>query len=111
MTREQVVLFAENVRNFVQYVEKSYKRKNKHLSNLDKLFRLKMLTEEYKLKLYANELIRVNKFGYDEKTSNILVSRIEEALKIIDEYVSNNVDDLFIFTARTSVLTWKMKND
>jgi hypothetical protein len=102
--REKADLLAENIKNFAQYVFKSYQEKNSYLSNQDKLFRLKNLVEEYKLHIIADELLRINRFSYDEKYTSILVNQFRKAIHSIGEYIDNNENDLFIFTARLHFL-------
>lgn len=97
-------LLAENIRGFFDYVLKSYKENNKHLSDPDKLYRLKNLVEEFKLNIIADELLRINRFLYDEKYTAELVNDFRKAIDIIGEYIDLNKDDLFIFTPRLQTL-------
>lgn len=88
----------------MDYIHKSYEKNNIHLSNPDQLFRLKLLVEEYKFEILASELLRVNRFFYDDKVTVLLVNRFRKAIEIIDEYIENNYDGLFIFTPRLYTL-------
>ncbi len=101
---EKAKLLAENIRGFNDYVHKSYQEKNVHLSDPEKLFRLKLLVEEYKLHIIADELWRINRFTWDEKVTYLLVHRFKKAITIISEYIENNYEDLFIFTPRLNIL-------
>ena len=65
--REKANLLAENLKAFIQYVQKSFQENNKNLSNPDQLYRLKHLVDEFKFHIIADELIRINAFEYDEK--------------------------------------------
>lgn len=106
---EKAILLGENIKDFVEYVQKSYQEKNQHLSNLDKLFRLKLIVEEYKLHIISSELLRINRFEYDEKYTKLLVNDFRKAIDIIGEYIDQNQDDLFIFTARLYALRFTME--
>lgn len=102
--REKANMLAENLKGFINYVQKSHEAYNIYLSNQEKLYRLKLLVEEFQFQILAEELLRINRFFYDEKTTSILVERIRKALHIIGEYVENNYNDLFIFTPRLYTL-------
>lgn len=101
--REKAILLADSLKNFVQFVEKSYQQ-NTYTSDQNKLYRLHNLVDEYKLRLLADEILRVNHFMWDEKVTTILVNRVRNAISSIDEYVENNIDGLFIFSARIYTL-------
>lgn len=102
--REKANLLAENIRGFIQFVSRSYQQKNNYLSDPDKLYRLKLLVEEFHLQIIADELTRINKFIYDEKYTALLVNRFRKSIHIIGDYIEQNSDDLFIFTARLHTL-------
>lgn len=102
--RMKANLLAENIRGFWEYVHKSYRENNTNLSHPEKLYRLKNLVEEFKLNIIADELIRINRFLYEEKYTAELVNDFRSAIDIIGEYVDLNVDDLFIFTPRLYTL-------
>lgn len=106
LDQERAIMLAEQLSEFIDYVEKSYVKKNPYLSDQDKLFRLKMLIEECRFKIIASELKRVNTFVYDEKVTTLLMERFKKGIDMIDEYVGNNKDDLFIFTPRIEILKW-----
>lgn len=101
--RERAKLLAENLKGFVLFVEKSYQQ-NTYMSDQDKLFRLRNLVEEYKFQLLADEILRVNQFEWDAKVTTILVERVRNGINSIDEYVENNMNGLFIFSARIHTL-------
>ncbi|MBP2239855.1 hypothetical protein J2Z40_000408 [Cytobacillus eiseniae] len=102
--REKANMLAENLKSFTDYVLKSHKAYNIYLSNQEKLYRLSLLTDEFEIQILADELLRINRFIYDEKTTAILVERIRKALTIIGDYIDNNFNDLFIFTPRLHIL-------
>lgn len=102
--REKAKMLAENIKGFIEYVHKSYQKNNIHLSNPDKLYRLKLLIEEFEFRIIADELVRINKFEYDKKYTTYLVNRFRKAITIIGEYIDNNENDLFIFTPRLHTL-------
>jgi hypothetical protein len=101
---EKVILLAVNLRDFIQYVQKSFQENNKNLSNPDQLYRLKHLVDEFKFHIIADELIRINKFQYDEKYTMYLINEFKKGITIIGDYIDNNHDDLFIFSARLFTL-------
>lgn len=97
-------MLAENIKGFMEYVHKSYQENNIHLSNPDKLYRLKLLIEEFQFRMISDELLRINRFVYDEKYTSILVNSFRKGIQIIGEFIDNNYDDLFIFTPRLHTL-------
>lgn len=100
--KEKVMLLAENLLGFVDFVRKH--DSHNFLSDPEYQFRLKNLVEEYKLHLLASEILRINQFTREKKQTNILISRVKKAIESIDEFVENNVDRLFIFSARLYTL-------
>ena len=102
--REKANLLAANLRGFIQYVQNSFQENNKNLSNPDQLYRLKHLVDEFKFHIIADELIRINAFEYDEKYTMYLINEFNKGITIIGEYIENNHDDLFIFSARLFML-------
>lgn len=97
--REKAKLLSETLLSFNDLVIKQYQTNN-FLSDPDKLFRLKNLVEEYKLHLLGSEILRINQFSYEEKETDILVERVKKAVYNIDEYIENNLEGLFIFSAK-----------
>lgn len=97
-------MLAENINGFINYVHKRYENKNSYILNTDKLYQIKLLIEEFKFQIIADELQRINQFTWDEKYTHILVDRFRKGLNVIDEYVENNYNDLFIFSARLYTL-------
>lgn len=97
-------LLAENIKGFIEFVHTSYEHKNSSCSNSDKLYQIKLLVEEFKFQILADELLRINRFTWDEKYTHILVDRFRIGMNIIDEYVENHYHDLFMFSARLYTL-------
>ncbi len=98
-------MLGENIDDFINFVHKNYENRNKnYYENLDKLYQVKLLIEEYKFKLTANELMRINRYRWDEKYTYLLVDEFKEGLNTINEYVDRNYNDLFLLTARLYTL-------
>ncbi|MCQ6275520.1 hypothetical protein JMM81_11185 [Bacillus sp. V3B] len=97
-------MLAENIKGFIEYVHKHYQENKSYISDPDKLYRLKLLVEEFRLRMIADELLRINKFIYDEKYTTILVNKFRKGITIIGEFIENNYDDLFIFTGKLHIL-------
>ncbi|WP_449536532.1 hypothetical protein [Ferdinandcohnia sp. Marseille-Q9671] len=94
-------MLAENVDGFIKFVQETYENRNKsYIENPDKLYQVKLLVEEYKFQLNADELLRINQFSWDERYTTILVDSIREGRDVIEEYVNNHYADLFIVSAR-----------
>ncbi|KRF51221.1 hypothetical protein ACFY5J_07465 [Peribacillus butanolivorans] len=98
-------MLAKNINGFIKFVHKHYENKNNIFClNTDKVYQLKLLVEEYKFQVLADELLRINRFTWDENYTHLLVDRFRKGMSIIEEYVENNYNDLFIFTARLYTL-------
>jgi hypothetical protein len=97
-------MLAENINDFIKYVQRSHENKNLLRFNSDKVFQIKLFTEEFKFQILADELLRINKYDWDGKYTHYLVDQFKEGIAIIDEYVQNNYSDLFLFTARLYTL-------
>ena len=98
-------MLAENIKGFIKFVHKSHeKSKNTFIKNKDKIYQIKLLIEEFKFQIIADELHRINRFAWDEKYTYLLVDRFKEGINIISEYVENNYNELYLFTARVYTL-------
>jgi hypothetical protein len=98
-------MLAENINGFVIFVHTNYENRHKsYVENPDKLYQLKLLIEEYKFQLIAEELTRINQFVWNEKYTNLLVGRFKKGMLVIEEYIDNNYNDLFLFTGRIYTL-------
>jgi len=102
--RQKAKMLADTINGFIKYVQKSHKNKNSIRFTPDKLYQIKLLIEEYRFQILADELIRINQFDWDGKYTYYLVDQFKEGLKIIEEYVKNNYDDLFLLSGRLYTL-------
>ena len=102
--KEKADMLAENIKGFIYYVQLSHQKNNIHLSNPDKLYRLKLLLHEFQFRIIADELLRINRFIFDEKYTSILVNHFRKGIQVIGEYIENNYNDLYIFTPRLYTL-------
>lgn len=98
---QKAIMLAENIKYFIGFV---HKLKNSSMVNQDKLYQVKLFVEEYKFKILADELFRINQFDWDEKYTYFLVDDIMKGIATIEEYVNNNYNDLYILTARIYTL-------
>jgi hypothetical protein len=101
---QKALMLAETINSFIKFVRESFENKRSFYENTDKLYQIKLLIEEFKFQIVADELHRINQFSWDEKYTNILVEQFNKGFSIIDEYVKNNYNDLFILTARLHTL-------
>ncbi|MEH7418577.1 hypothetical protein V7266_25270 [Neobacillus drentensis] len=101
---QKAILLAENINGFIKYVQKSHNQRNNFRFHPDKLYQVKLLIEEFKFQIIADELLRINQYSWDGKYTHYLVGNFKKGLEIIDEYTSNNYDDLFLLTARLYTL-------
>ena len=101
---QKAIMLAENINDFIKYVHNSHENKNSFRFNIDKLYQIKLIIDEFKFQILADEILRINQFSWDEKYTYLLVDRFIEGLSIIDEYVKNNYSDLFLLTARLYTL-------
>jgi hypothetical protein len=60
--------------------------------------------DEFKFHIIADEILIINQFSWDEKYTYYLVDQFQQGINIIDEYVTNNYNELFLFTARLYTL-------
>ncbi|WP_066399170.1 hypothetical protein [Neobacillus mesonae] len=97
-------LLAENIADFIKYVRKSHENKNSFHSNPQKVYQIKLIMEDFKFQIIADELRRINQFDWDEKYTHYLVNQFHEGFTIIEEYVINNYSDLFLFSGRLHTL-------
>ncbi|WP_223589925.1 hypothetical protein [Neobacillus bataviensis] len=102
--RQKANMLAENIKDFIQFVDKSYQNKNSFRFNNDKLYQVKLIIEDFKFQIIADELLRINEFDWNEKYTHYLVSQFQKGINIIDEFVHNNNNDLFLLMARLHTL-------
>ncbi|WP_088071463.1 hypothetical protein [Gottfriedia luciferensis] len=98
-------LLADSIKGFIELVYETYENsKNASINNTDKIYQLKLLIEEYRFQVLAEELLRINRFAWDEKYTYLLVDRFKEGINTIGEYIDNHYNELYIFTARLYTL-------
>lgn len=100
---QKAIVLAENINGFIKFVQNQRKINHFRIEN-NKLLQIKDLIEEYRFQIVADELIRINQFDWDEKYTLYLVDQFQKGITIIDEYVQNNYNELFIITARLYTL-------
>lgn len=98
---QKALLLSENIKDFIHFVQKP---RLSSISNPDKLYQVKLFIEEYKFKIIADELHRINQFDWDGKYTYYLVESFKKGMTTIDEYVNYNYEDLFILTPRLYTL-------
>ncbi len=108
-------LLAENMKGFADFVQECYDQKTGLVLNHDKLYQVKSWMEEYKFQSLADEILRINRFEWDEKYTLLLVDRFRKGFSIIEWFVENNPEDLFVLTARMHslkyCLSWFQHNE
>lgn len=97
---QKAMLLAEQIKSFIDLVYRSYQNESYLVTNVDKVYRMKSLVEEFKFQIIADELERVNRFVWVEKDTLELVNRFREKIKIVEEHVESNYQDLYVFSAR-----------
>ena len=97
-------MLAENINGFIKYVRRNHESKNPFRFNSDKLYQIKLLVEEFEFQILSDELLRINQFSWDEKYTYLLIDRFKKGMNIIDEYVKNNYNDLFLLTPKLYTL-------
>lgn len=102
---QKATMFAEDINSFINFVHQRHEAsKNSFIKNKDKIYQIKLLIEEYKFQIIADELIRINRFSWDEKYTLLLVDRFIKGLNVINEYVNHNENELYLFTGRLYIL-------
>jgi len=97
---QKAIMLAKNINEFIIYVEKNHENKNSFRFNIDKLYQVKLLVEEYKFRMIAEELLRINQYSWDGKYTYYLVDGFQKGIDVIDDYVKNNYDELYLLTAK-----------
>ncbi|MEH7117522.1 hypothetical protein V7128_08895 [Neobacillus vireti] len=101
---QKATLLAENINDFIKYVQKNDTQKNSFRFNPDKLYQVKLLVEEFRFQMIAEELLRINKYSWDGKYTYYLVDCFKKGMDVINEYVKNNYEELYLLTARLYTL-------
>lgn len=100
---QKAIMLAEHINAFIKLVQK-YRENNSFRLNTDRLYQVRLLIEEYKFQLLADELWRINQFDWDEMYTNILVDDFVKGINVIDEYVNRNSNDLFLLKPKLYTL-------
>lgn len=93
-------LLALNLQGFLQLVERTNTQHSFIVLNKENLYRLRLLVEEFRLQALTEELLRLTKYEGEERQTLMNVEKISEKMMIIEEFVADNYDDLFIFSGR-----------
>lgn len=96
-------MLADQINGFIKFVNKC-SSKNSVYINHNQLYQVKLWIDEYKFHTLAKELHRINRFSWDEKYTHYLVGEFLKGMNIIEEYVKNHSEDLFLLTARLYTL-------
>lgn len=102
--RQKAILLAENINGLIKFVQKSHENKNDFRIHSEKLYQIKLIMEDFKFQIIADELMRINQFDWDEKYTHHLVDQFNKGMSIIEKYVKNSYNDLFLITARLYTL-------
>jgi len=97
---QKAILLAENINDFIKYVKKNVEQKNSFRFHPDKLYQVKLFVEEFKFQIIADELLRINKYSWDGKYTYYLVDCFKKGMDVINEYVKNNYEELYLLTSR-----------
>ena len=92
-------LLADQVDNFIEFVKVQEKKKSLIL-NQEKWYQVRLLVEEFRFPLVAEELHRINTFSWNESYTILLVNDILNGTAVIEEFAERNYDDLFLVTAK-----------
>ena len=101
---QKATMLAENITSFIRFVEAHYENKKAFYGQPDKWFQVKLFIEEFKFHIVASELLRINRFTWDEKYTKHLVNQIHEGMMVIEEYINRNYNDLFLLSGRIHTL-------
>ncbi|MET3196092.1 hypothetical protein [Bacillus sp. OAE603] len=98
-------MLAGSINGFIKFIHKSHETsKHNFIKNTDKIYQIKLLIEEFRFQVLADELIRINRFTWDEKYTYLLVDNLVKGLNIISEYIERNYNELYLFSARVYTL-------
>lgn len=101
---QKAIMLAENIHSFIKLVHKYHHHKNSFRLNPDKLYQIKLIIEDFKFQILADELIRINKYDWNEKYTYHLVDQFNQGINIIAEYLKNNYVELFLLSGRVHIL-------
>ncbi|EDL66616.1 hypothetical protein [Bacillus sp. SG-1] len=97
---QKAKLLTVNLQGFIDLVSRIHDQQSNIVVNQDILYRLKLLVEEFRLQLLADELKRLTKFDGEERQTLLNTEKVNEKIIIIDDFIQQNYDDLFIFSGR-----------
>jgi hypothetical protein len=97
---ERAKLLAVNLQGFIDLVDRTVEQHSFIVLNKDILYRLKLLVEEFRFQILADELFRLTKYESEEKQTLMNIEKVNEKIVILEEFVQQNYDDLFIFSGR-----------
>ncbi|KKK38528.1 hypothetical protein WQ57_07950 [Mesobacillus campisalis] len=104
LERLKAILTASHMKEFAEFVDYGYIAKPQLIPNREKHFRLKMLMEEFNFLGVANELLRLNQYVCEQRETKMLLDRFSHGLRHVAEYVSQNQEDLYLFSGRIYTL-------
>lgn len=94
-------MLADQVRDFIMLVQEKQKED-------EGIFHIKLLTEDFKLKVLSEELKRINKYEWDPHYSFYLVKRIKKGFQVIEEYIKGR-EELYIINGRVYTINNGLK--
>lgn len=97
---ERAKLLTLNLQGFIDLVSRIHDHQSSMGVIQDVLYRLKLLVEEFRLQILADELKRLTKFVGEERQTLMNIEKVKEKMIIIDDFIQQNYDDLFIFSGR-----------
>ena len=97
---QKAKLLTVNLQGFIDLVSRIHDHHSNTVVNQDILYRLTLLVEEFKLQILADELKRLTKFVGEERQTLLNIEKVNEKIIIIDDFIQQNYDDLFIFSGR-----------
>lgn len=101
---QKAIMLSKNINGFIKFVKEHHKNKNSFRFHPEKLYQIKLFIEEYKFQILADELHRINQFEWDGKYTYLLVDEFIKGIEVIDEYVKNYSNDLFLLKAKIYTL-------
>ncbi|WP_456274830.1 hypothetical protein [Bacillus sp. AK031] len=98
--RQMAKLLALNLQGFIDLVDRTYRQPSAIVLNQEILYRLKLLVEEFRFQILTDELLRLSKYEGEDKQTLMNIEKVNEKIAIMEEFVEQNYDDLFLFTGR-----------
>ncbi|MFC5734606.1 hypothetical protein [Cytobacillus gottheilii] len=85
-------MLADQVRDFILLVQEKHKQD-------EGIFHIKLLIEDFKLRVLSDELKRINRYEWDGKYSYYLVKRLKKGFQVIEEYIQGR-EELYLIHGR-----------